>query len=391
MRRHTGKIFVTVFVATVFASAFATSYTEHWWRYSLSTREVELKASAPEPIRLTNSPIRKIEAVWSPDERRIAYVSEEPEGSSIWVMNGDRTQKKQLTPAKMNAHWPRWRPDGGMIAFMSYADKAPDLWVMYSDGHGKTNLANDTSSDSPPEWSPDGSLITYESNKAGNWDVWSVSVGGAHRNQLTTNPADDRYPTWSPDGKKITFASNRSGNFDIWIMDTDGSGQKRITSDPRDDIRPRISPFGNRVAYLSNQSAYWPQYTLEYGAIEGRTWSVQVVDLQAKVKAFDYVHSWLLRDSDWISWSPNGKIIFPSYEIAIQYGIYINIMYPAIFMLDVGDKPGLARVSPAGWAIFAVNLGSHGVLFISEDRHGYRDVYVSTVVSAPTISGAAGY
>ncbi len=165
----------------------------------------------------------------------------------------DGSKKQQLTSNNTVDMYPAWSPDGKRIAYLSYRSEASDIWVIYSDGTGKINLTDDEASEGTPVWSPDGSRLVFESDRSGNWDIWVISSTGYYISQLTTDPAVDRHPSWSPNGKKIVFDSNRTGNFDLWIMDPDGSNQTRLTTNSQDDIKPQVSPDGRWILYMSKR------------------------------------------------------------------------------------------------------------------------------------------
>ncbi|MCK4822641.1 PD40 domain-containing protein, partial [bacterium] len=81
--------------------------------------------------------------------------------STIWVMNADGSNKKQLTSDNRD-HFPEWSPDGRKIAFQSGPIGEEAIWLMDSDGTGKIQLTDNTSNVFP-HWSPDGEKIVFTS------------------------------------------------------------------------------------------------------------------------------------------------------------------------------------------------------------------------------------
>lgn len=90
--------------------------------------------------RLTSDPARELNASWSPDGTRIAFLSVEgTKASSIYVMNSDGTDRTRLTDPSIWAFGsPAWSPDGSRISFvvLDLEDKSTDLYIMNADGGG---------------------------------------------------------------------------------------------------------------------------------------------------------------------------------------------------------------------------------------------------------------
>ncbi|PYP45553.1 MAG: hypothetical protein DMD42_05405 [Gemmatimonadetes bacterium] len=187
---------------------------------------------------------------WSPDGRQIAF---EQFPGFIWVMNADGSAATRLTDGSTLERDPSWSPDGRQIAFTG-VDGDREIYVMNADGSAPRKLTNNSFRDAAPSWSPDGSKIAFESDRDGNTEIYVMNADGSSQTRLTNNPASDTWPTWSPDGRQIAFASDRDGsspfeNFEIYVMNADGSAQTRLTNNPGFDGEPAWSP-----AEVSNRS-----------------------------------------------------------------------------------------------------------------------------------------
>ncbi len=102
--------------------------------------------------------------------------------------------------AKGGSGRPDWSPDGKRIAYVSHvADGKGDIWLMDPDGENKVRLTLDSSSyDYDPAWSPDGRWIVYQSTtdkKRGPWRLYIVAAAGGDPIRLSP---DDRFPDWAP-------------------------------------------------------------------------------------------------------------------------------------------------------------------------------------------------
>ena len=123
-----------------------------------------MSADGSEEMRLTNDPAPDFFASWSPDGRSIAFSSgrDDPESLNIYLMNTDGSGQTRLTN---NPAWdwaPSWSPDGRSLAFVSDRDD-PDpgddyriwsIYVMNADGTDRRQLTDSSASDSGSDWSP---------------------------------------------------------------------------------------------------------------------------------------------------------------------------------------------------------------------------------------------
>jgi serine/threonine protein kinase len=166
----------------------------------------------------------------------LAFVSDRADGSllQIWTMRPDGSDLRQLTFGPGNKTQPRWSPDGKRIAFVSDVDGNKEIYIMNADGSHVTNLTNDSSDDYDPAWSPDGSILAFTTTRyVGQTQVYlmditcpgmdenceasparSLSKGYADESFPVWAPLDKSFPSWMPEGRPIAVAIsiNQAGN-----------------------------------------------------------------------------------------------------------------------------------------------------------------------------------
>jgi TolB protein len=91
-------------------------------------------------------------------------------------MTADGGDLKRLTDHPKIDMWPAWSPDGKRIAFVSNRDGNYELYLMNADGSEPRNLTNHPATDSSPCWSPDGKRIAFVSTRHGGSDVYVLEV-----------------------------------------------------------------------------------------------------------------------------------------------------------------------------------------------------------------------
>ncbi len=238
--------------------------------------------------RLTNNPASDHSPSWSPDGKRIAFISDRDGHphripgwftSEIYVMNADGSNQQNLTNNPADDRDPSWSPDGKRIAFMSRRDGNNEIYVMDADGGNQQNLTNNPDpnghpNDEEPSWSPDGAHIVFtarreahfENKFAVTYEIYVMDANGENQQRLTNNRNNELLPVWSPDGKRIAFVSDRKGNldnFDIYVMDADGGNQQNLTNNRAWNWTPSWSPSGERIAFSSNKDGNTEIYVMD--------------------------------------------------------------------------------------------------------------------------------
>ena len=225
------------------------------------------------PRQFPADDINASEARWSPDGRRVAYVS----GGQLWIADADGGNRAQLTRLNGGATGPVWAPTGALIAFTSavYPDCTTDacnaardsvksgnpvkahvadqlmyrhwnawdegtrshLFVVAPDGRGLRDLTPGVRYDVPPgpfggsegyAFTPDAQEVAYTPKDAGREDAWSTDVnlyvvptaGGSPTIITAANKGADQNPIYTPNGRYIAYASQRRPGFesDRWRL-----------------------------------------------------------------------------------------------------------------------------------------------------------------------------
>ena len=183
---------------------------------------------------------------------RIVLVGKVGSAKEIHVMDYDGSGIKQITKNKSLNVSPSWSPDGKRLAFVSYRQGNPRLYV-YSgeDGSLKDSTPPGSELCVAPDWSPDGGLIAFSSSSEGDSNIFVLDVATGRSRQITFSRGSDTSPDWSPSGREIAFTSDRSGSPQIYIMDAEGANVRRLTTSGDFNDSAAWSPSGDRIAYAS--------------------------------------------------------------------------------------------------------------------------------------------
>ncbi|MCA1198132.1 Tol-Pal system beta propeller repeat protein TolB [Sphingomonas sp. R647] len=186
-------------------------------------------------------------------DSRVIYVSETgPKNRRIKrlaIMDQDGANHRFLTNGQSIVLTPRFSPDERRIAYMSYQNDKPSLYVYDLAAGTQRLLVTNVSMAFAPRFSPDGRWILFTMSTAGNADIYRISANGGTPQRLTTAPGIDTGGSYSPDGSKIVFESDRSGTQQLYVMNADGTNQQRISFGGGRYATPAWSPRGDLIAF----------------------------------------------------------------------------------------------------------------------------------------------
>ncbi|MEN7538516.1 Tol-Pal system beta propeller repeat protein TolB [Aurantiacibacter flavus] len=187
-------------------------------------------------------------------DSRIAYIAETgPKDNRIKrlaIMDSDGANHRFITNGRSTALTPRYSPDYRKIAYLSYTDGNPRIYVYDIETRQQVLVTESSNPTFAPRWSPDGRWILYSMAIGGNTDIYRVSAsGGGTPVRLTDSPAIDVGGSYSPDGSQIVFESDRSGVQQCYVMNADGSNQRRISFNSGRCATPEWSPRGDQIAF----------------------------------------------------------------------------------------------------------------------------------------------
>jgi Tol biopolymer transport system component/DNA-binding winged helix-turn-helix (wHTH) protein len=329
---------------------------------------------------------------WSPDGRKILFMTGRNGNFDVYVMNADGTEQKNLTADYDKSDGaPVWSIDGHNIAFSRRVGGKDQIFVMDADGANLKRVTHNSANNGSLGWSPDSSKLIYQSDQDGNWEIYTISVDG-ELDQLTDDAADDIAPDWSPDGNRIAFSSNRHGDQHIYVMNADGSALTQITNSTAEDTEPAWAPDGKRIAFTSvrdgNQEIYVmnadgsnPRRLTNNPAVESTPrWSVdgRILftsnrDGQADIYVMDdegrNVTRLTTMGATRAAWSPDGKkVTFVSRSPEVIGGAH----WLQVFVIHA-DGSSLEMITRSSNSIFVPKWSADGrtITFVIE-YHGAR-------------------
>ena len=224
--------------------------------------------------------------VWSPDGKKIAFLSDRDGTEQIHVLWLDTREVAQLTHLERAPRSLVWSPDGRMLAFTAFIpDKKPILDVELPKFPKGAKLAKPAVLVDRLSWARDGRGPVPK-----GYDhvfVLDARLGGTPR-QVTSGDYSHDDPQWSRDGKTIFFSAIRKPDAEylhrdseIYAVNLDTLEIKTLTDRKGPDRGAKISPDGQWIAYQGYDDKNYTSHlsNIYLMAIDGRDKKLLAGDL----------------------------------------------------------------------------------------------------------------
>ncbi|MFA9199660.1 MAG: amidohydrolase family protein [Cypionkella sp.] len=241
--------------------------------------EAKWDVTAPRGAVLREAAIRTEEGTWmdvdvSPDGRTIAFALL----GDIYTMPITGGTPTRIAEGLAWEVQPRFSPDGRRIAFVSDREGGDNVWLMNADGSNKVALTKeDFRLLNQPSWSPDGQYIVAKKHfttgrSLGTGEVWLYHVAGGGGVKLVARPNEQHQkelgePTFAPDGKSVYFTRNNTpgpifeyaqdstqGIFEIQRYDIATGETTDAVGGFGGAVRPTPSPDGRKIAFVRREA-----------------------------------------------------------------------------------------------------------------------------------------
>jgi dipeptidyl aminopeptidase/acylaminoacyl peptidase len=239
-----------------------------WVAYTVSAPDLKenrldsdvwlIPASGGKPVKLTNSPKSDHSPRWSPNGKKIAFISDRDGPANIYIIGTGGGEAQKITYSKIDLYSPLWSRDGRSILCGSRV--LPE---------GKKEIENWTKDELPECEARTINRLLFR-----QWDRWLgdernhiflVDVEKGSMKDLTPGDFDtppvslssDHDFDISPEGNEVCYVKNEeprlaiSTNHDVFIVDTETLKEHKITANPALDTQPHYSPDGRYIAYAA--------------------------------------------------------------------------------------------------------------------------------------------
>jgi TolB protein len=184
---------------------------------------------------------------------RIAFVAKNGRNFSLQVSDYDGENPATVLSSPEPIMSPSWSPNGRRLAYVSFESRKPVIWVHDVTTGQRRAAANFKGSNSAPAWSPDGSQLAVALTQDGPTQVYLLSAEGGTPRRLTSSGVIDTSPVFTPDGQYILFTSDRGGSPQIYRQKVSGGAAERLTFEGAYNAMARVSPDGKSFVFIRRE------------------------------------------------------------------------------------------------------------------------------------------
>ena len=188
-------------------------------------------------------------------DTKVAYVTAKQQGGSrlysLIVADQDGANANTIMESRNPIMSPAWSPDSRRLAYVSFEGNRSSIFIQTLRTGNRIRVSSKAGINGAPAFSPDGKqLVLTLGGVDGNPDIHIMDINTKQARRLTTHRAIDTEGSWSPDGKSIYFTSDRSGGPQVYRVPVSGGTPERITFEGSYNARPRMSADGTRLAMV---------------------------------------------------------------------------------------------------------------------------------------------
>jgi TolB protein len=202
------------------------------------------------PQTIVDSPDPIMSPAWSPDGRKLAYVSFENRQSAIYVQELTTGRRERLASYPGINGSPAFSPDGTRLAMTLSKDGNAEVYVMDLASRQLTRLTNHYAIDTEPAWTPDGQTLYFTSDRGGQPQIYRVATSGGPVERITFEGDYNAAAEVAPDGRSLTLITRAAGRFQVALDPLGGAGRRLLSAGPLDES-PSFAPNGSMIIYAS--------------------------------------------------------------------------------------------------------------------------------------------
>jgi len=155
---------------------------------------------------------------------KLLYVNETKNSKSIsayklMLADSDGANEKVLLTSSEPIISPSWSPDGKKVAYVSFETGIAKVFIQDIASGKRESVLSKNTQISSPSWSPDGKYLSLTLYQDGNAEIYIMRLRDRTLTRMTNQFAIDTESSWSPKGNKIIFTSGRSGSPQIYELD----------------------------------------------------------------------------------------------------------------------------------------------------------------------------
>ncbi|MFN7211882.1 MAG: Tol-Pal system beta propeller repeat protein TolB, partial [Lysobacteraceae bacterium] len=219
----------------------------------------------PQTVVRSREPL--LSPAWSPDGRRLAYVSFERGNSTIYIQELTTGAREVVASFRGINGAPSFSPDGTRLALTLSRTGNPEIYVMDLATKALTQITRHFSIDTEAVWTPDGQSLVFTSDRAGRPQLYQVPATGGEPARLTFEGDYNAKASVAFDGKKIAMAQGNRNVYRIAVLDRSRAAPVWQTLSPGNlDESPSFAPNASMLLYATKEGGRGVLYAVSADA-----------------------------------------------------------------------------------------------------------------------------
>jgi TolB protein len=196
----------------------------------------------------SNDPI--LSPTWSPDARKVAYVSFERGNSAIYLHELASGHRKLISSFRGINGSPAFSPDGRQLVVTLSRSGNAEIYLFDIRTDQLTQLTKSAGIDTDASFLPTGSGVVFTSDRAGKPQVYRMNIDGSAVTQVTYHGKENAEPSWGA-GNQLATVQTEKGISRIAVFQNRGAGPVRFVSSGKLDESPSFAPNGAMLLYAA--------------------------------------------------------------------------------------------------------------------------------------------